>query len=85
VPPQKSKLDSLIELIEKLNQIPWATIVVLVVAFTGAIVAVFGDSTLSFEDYVKFIGGAAAGLGIARGVAAAGKSVGEAKQNGRPG
>jgi hypothetical protein len=83
MPPQKSKLDSLIELIDKLNQIPWATIV-LVVAFTGAIVIVFGDSTLSFEDYVKFIGGAAAGLGINRGVAA-GKNVGKAKQLGHPG
>jgi hypothetical protein len=48
-------------------------------------VVVFGDSTLSFEDYVKFIGGAAAGLGIGRGVAAAGKNVGKAKQHGRPG
>jgi hypothetical protein len=45
-------------------------IIVLVVAFTGAIVVVFGDSALSFEDHVKFIGGAAAGLGIGRGVAA---------------
>jgi hypothetical protein len=51
-----------------LAAIPVATIIVIVIATAGAIVVVAHPGTLSFVNYVKYVGVAAGLLGIGRGL-----------------
>lgn len=62
-------------LIARLNGAPVATviqvIVTVLVALVGGIVTIFNPATLSFEDYVKFLGVLSVGnglLGVGRGI-----------------
>lgn len=51
------------------NVIPIATYIILfVVVVAGAIVCIVSPATLSFEDYVRDVSIAAAGLAIGRGL-----------------
>lgn len=66
---------------ESVNEFPWATVTVVVLtviaAAAGAAVVIWGNpGTLSFANYLKYMGEYAAGLGllgIGRGVRAHGK------------
>jgi hypothetical protein len=67
---------------EDVPAIPWATIGVwlltLIAAIVGGVVVIWGDpGALSFEDYIKILGGFAVAhglLGIGRGINANGKA-----------
>jgi len=51
-----------------LAAIPVATIIVIVIAITGGIVVITHPETLSFGNFVKYVGVAAGLLGIGRGL-----------------
>lgn len=47
-----------------LDSIPLASVLVVIVAVAGAVIAVVNPDALSFSNYVKDLGIAAAGLGV---------------------
>lgn len=52
----------------KLATIPVATVLVVLIAVAGAAVTIVHPETLAFDQYVKYVGLAAAVLGIGRGL-----------------
>lgn len=51
-----------------LAEIPVASLIVLIIAVTGALVTVIHPETLDFATYIKYVGPAAGLLGIGRGL-----------------
>jgi hypothetical protein len=68
------------KLIKALDDFPFATAIVFVVAVVGALVLVTGaDTSLTFSGYVRQITIAAAILGVGRGIKGAGKHLAAGK------
>lgn len=57
-----------------LDRLPVVTVLVVVYAIAGAAVVVFHPETLDFKSYLEQMTIAAAGLGIGRGIASAGRN-----------
>jgi len=53
-----------------IGTLPWATLIVVLIAIVGGVVVITDPSTLSFEEYVKNVGIAAGLLAVGRGLAA---------------
>lgn len=51
-----------------LSSIAVATVLVVIIAVAGAVVVIVEPSTLSFDQYVKDVSIAAAGLAVGRGI-----------------
>lgn len=51
-----------------ISSISVATIIVVIIAIAGAVVVIVNPSTLSFDQYVKDVSIAAAGLAVGRGI-----------------
>lgn len=77
----RGTLEQLTDLIEEINELPWATMIVFLFAIVGA-VGTFADA-MTFQQYLERVLAAAAVLGVGRGVAASGSGSAEKKKQRR--
>ncbi len=53
-----------------IGALPWATLIVVLIALVGGLVVILHPETLSFAEYVRNVGVAAGLLAVGRGLAA---------------